>query len=274
MTSFNVEQLKRTLVKGYEKNLQIFEINENVIRIDFSFKDSSFDNLIIYAIYDKIKDKITLTDDSYTVFDLENNGVLINHSKKLMKFLKKQLSPYGVEYNIETNDIYIETDLKNLYRDNDKLLQCLLFVNSMYVLSYQETSKKDDYPFFYFNVLMKKVKNEKFIFQMSIAKYFYKKESYLYSFYYLYSCLETLLKQILILKKYNLKAIENISKFDKISELLRNEKIISEAAYERLTIIYSIRNSMAHTNTNKLLQNDCEWILKTIEFFVDEYLNG
>ena len=61
---------------------------------------------------------------------------------------------------------------------------------------------------------------------------------------------------------------------NKICETLRSEGIISKRANNRLLITYSVRNATSHTNKNKVIQNDCEWILKTIEFFVDEYLES
>ncbi|MGT2596638.1 DUF1828 domain-containing protein [Staphylococcus aureus] len=48
---------------------------------------------------------ITLTDDGYTIFDLENNGIWIN-SKKRKKIFEEHLSAYGIKYNDKTDEIF------------------------------------------------------------------------------------------------------------------------------------------------------------------------
>lgn len=135
MTTFDANQLKKEYLNWYEKELEFSNISNKVVRIDSPFEDSSSDNLVIYAIYNNERNSITLTDDGYTIFSLENNGVFINHSKKRKRLFEDHLSAYGVQYDINTGEIYIQTNFKNFNKDKHRLLHCLLFVNDMYILS-------------------------------------------------------------------------------------------------------------------------------------------
>ncbi len=77
---------------------------------------------------------ITLTDDGYTIFGLENNGVSINKFKNVKDF-EEHLSAYGIKYNDKTHEIFVQTNFKNFNKSKHNLLQCLIFVNDMYLLS-------------------------------------------------------------------------------------------------------------------------------------------
>ncbi|MFW3518646.1 DUF1828 domain-containing protein [Staphylococcus caprae] len=135
MTTFDANKLKKEYLDWYKQELEFSNLSNNVVRIDSPFKDSSLDNLVIYAIYDHTNDLITLTDDGYTIFGLENNGVFINKSKKRKSIFEEHLSPYGIKYNDKTEEIYIKTNYKNFNKSKHNLLQCLIFVNDMYILS-------------------------------------------------------------------------------------------------------------------------------------------
>ncbi len=97
MTTFDAEKLKKEYLDWYNQTLEFSKLSNNVVRIDTPFKDNSLDNLIIYALYDQSRDMITLTDDGYTLFDLENNGISLNKSKKRKKIFEEHLSAYGIK---------------------------------------------------------------------------------------------------------------------------------------------------------------------------------
>ena len=130
--------------------------------------------------------------------------------------------------------------------------------------------KINPFSFLDFDALIEKVNDEDFDYQMNEAKTCYEQQLYLAACCTFSVCLETVLMQIL--EKHNLKVNEDSTMLNKIGETLREKEIISKRANNRLLTTYSVRNSTSHTNKNKVIQNDCEWILKTIEFFVDEYL--
>lgn len=135
MTTFDAKKLKKEYLDWYNQTLEFSNLSNNVVRIDTPFKDNSLDNLIIYALYDQSRDMITLTDDGYTIFDLENNGISLNKSKKRKKIFEEHLSAYGIKYNDKTHEIFVQTNFKNFNKSKHNLLQCLIFVNDMYLLS-------------------------------------------------------------------------------------------------------------------------------------------
>ncbi|EKS40653.1 DUF1828 domain-containing protein [Staphylococcus epidermidis] len=135
MTTFDANKLKKEYLEWYNQELEFSNLSNNVVRIDSPFKDNTLDNLIIYALYDQTRDLITLTDDGYTIFGLENNGIFINKSKKRKKIFEEHLSAYGVKYNDITHEIYVKANFKTFNKSKHNLLQCLIFVNDMYILS-------------------------------------------------------------------------------------------------------------------------------------------
>ncbi|MFH0715773.1 DUF1828 domain-containing protein [Staphylococcus delphini] len=135
MATFDANKLKKEYLDWYNQKLEFSNLSNNVVRIDSPFKDHTLDNLIIYAIYDQSRDIVTLTDDGYTIFGLENNGVFINKSKKRKKIFEEHLSAYGIKYNDMTHEIFVKSNLKNFNKSKHNLLQCLIFVNDMYILS-------------------------------------------------------------------------------------------------------------------------------------------
>ena len=143
--------------------------------------------------------------------------------------------------------------------------------NKNELIKNNDKPKINPFSFLDFDSLIEKVDDEDFSYQMNEAKICYENQLYLAACCTFSVCLETVLMQIL--EKHNLKVNEDSTMLNKIGDTLRENKIISKRANNRLLITYSVRNSTSHTNKNKVIQNDCEWILKTIEFFVDEYLN-
>lgn len=128
MTTFDAKKLKKEYLDWYNQILEFSNLSNNVVKIDTPFKDNSLDNLKIYALYDQSRDMITLTDDGYTTFGLENNGVSLNKFKKRKKIFEEHLSAYGTKYNDKTHEIYVQTNFKNFNKSKHNLLQCLILL--------------------------------------------------------------------------------------------------------------------------------------------------
>lgn len=128
MTTFDAKKLKKEYLDWYNQTLEFSNLSNNVVRIDTPFKDNSLDNLIIYALYDQSRDMITLTDDGYTIFDLENNGISLNKSKKRKKIFEEHLSAYGIKYNDKTHEILFKLTLKILINRN------IIYYSALYLL--------------------------------------------------------------------------------------------------------------------------------------------
>ncbi|MEB6242399.1 DUF1828 domain-containing protein [Staphylococcus gallinarum] len=135
MKEFNSSELKNQYLKWYRENLTFKDISNNLIRIDSPFKDSGMDDIVLYASYNPNNHKIKLTDDGYTVFNLEMHGINIKNSKKRKSIFSESLSSYGVQFDDNTEEIYVETIFNNFSKNKHRLLQCLIFINDMYILA-------------------------------------------------------------------------------------------------------------------------------------------
>ncbi|MGX0910340.1 DUF1828 domain-containing protein [Staphylococcus sp. HMSC036D05] len=135
MTNFSAKELISSYLNWYSDKVKFSDIEENVVRIDTPFKDASMDNLIIYAVYTPQNNNIQLTDDGYTMFHLENNGVYFKNSKLRLKLLEEQISAYGIKFNNNTKEFYVNTSYEKFSISKHRLLQCLIFISDMYLLS-------------------------------------------------------------------------------------------------------------------------------------------
>lgn len=184
----------------------------------------------------------------------------IDFSKKKYSYIK-----FGVNYEVKHGHFGFKGQLlakehyNKIYKDkNQKIIN-------------NNKPSKNPFSFLDFETLINKVDDDDFKYQMNEAKTCYENQLYLAATCTFSVCLETVL--MIILEKNNLKVDDNSTMLNKIGDTLRNKDIISKRANNRLLVTYSVRNSTSHTNKNKVIQNDCEWILKTIEFFVDEYID-
>ncbi len=87
MTTFDAKKLKKEYLDWYNQILEFSNLSNNSVKINTPFKDNSLDNSknCTLCLGEVARDMITLTDDGYTIFGLENNGVSINKFKKRKK---------------------------------------------------------------------------------------------------------------------------------------------------------------------------------------------
>lgn len=128
MTTFDAKKLKKEYLDWYNQTLEFSNLSNNVVRIDTPFKDNSLDNLIIYALYDQSRDMITLTDDGYTIFDLENNGISLNKSKKRKKIFEEHLQLTVLNITIKLTKFLFKLTLKILINRN------IIYYSALYLL--------------------------------------------------------------------------------------------------------------------------------------------
>lgn len=185
--------------------------------------------------------------------DVEFNKKIYNYVKFVNNY---ELENSGFAFSAK---LLAEEHYNEIYKDKNKKIK--------------NNDKPSKNPFSYldFDTLIEKVNDEDFKYQMNEAKICYENQLYLAATCTFSVCLETVL--MIILEKNNLKVDDDSTMLNKIGDTLRSRNIISKRASNRLLVTYSIRNSTSHTNKNKVIQGDCELILKTIEFFVDEYLD-
>lgn len=131
----SAKELKSEYINWYKQHLKFESLNDNLIRIDSPFKDNTLGDIVLYAEKNPNDSSITLTDDGYTMYHLELAGVDIKRSKKRHFIFKKNLESYGVNFDDTTEELYIKSPIEKFSENKHRLLQCLLFVNDMYILS-------------------------------------------------------------------------------------------------------------------------------------------
>lgn len=125
----NAEELSKNHLDWCSKNTNFTDVSANIVKIDVPFLDSFNDEIAIYAVNDPYTGSITLTDDGWTINNLESRGVYLKHSKKRRKLFQSQISKYGV---IENDDaLQITTTPDNFPISKHRLLQAMLFVDNM-----------------------------------------------------------------------------------------------------------------------------------------------
>ncbi len=108
-------------------------IRDGMIEVTTPFLDRHNDYTQIYVI-DSGKGKYTVSDDGYTINDLEMCGVELTTSKRKDIF-HHTLNRMGVKYNEASQELYIECSQKDLPAAQHRLIQSVLDVNDMFYLA-------------------------------------------------------------------------------------------------------------------------------------------
>ena len=107
------------------------EINDWV-EITTPFLDRHNDFIQIYTKKDG--DNYILSDDSYTINDLESCGLDINSSEKRRKILNVILNSYGITLN-ENKELIVKTTRKEFTRGKHSLIQAILSIDDLFFLA-------------------------------------------------------------------------------------------------------------------------------------------
>ena len=138
MTHINCQQVIDSYIKWIKDNTFTKSINNGKFcEITTPFLDVHNDHIQIYV--SKENDIFTLTDDGYTISDLEMCGLTIVNSPKRESILKTTLSGFGVKIRNQ-KEIYIEANINDIGLKKHRLIQALLAVNDMFFLSKENVS--------------------------------------------------------------------------------------------------------------------------------------
>lgn len=213
-------------------NFDIEKVEKNIYKIVTPFLDRRNDNIILYAIL-KNEGKITLTDDSYTLDDLQLSG--INFTKKREEELNKILLSYGIFR--KNNELFITTDHNSFAQKKHNFIQALISINDMYLLSNEKVQS------FFLEDIQKFFDEKSLIYSENIS--LTGKSKIMHKFDFLipkqitnYNK-EALIKAVNSPKTENMKAIlfsfqdiANTGRTDKGFVILNDNKKISDKIYE------------------------------------------
>lgn len=109
------------LSKICRDSVKFTDVSAGVVKINTPFLDSFNDEIAIYAVDDPHTGSITLTDDGWTIDNLESRGIYLS------VFDKKRLEKYGVVDN--DGALQIVTTLDKFTVAECRLLQVMLAVD-------------------------------------------------------------------------------------------------------------------------------------------------
>lgn len=105
------------------------------LSVSTPFLDRHNDHVEIYVV--KQGNNFKLTDDGFTLGDLEMSGMDVRSTNKREKIFRTVLNGFGVKIG-DDNDLFVNANMNNLGQKKHYLIQAILAVNDMFCLS-QET---------------------------------------------------------------------------------------------------------------------------------------
>lgn len=125
----NAELIKKEYINWLKDNISLQKINETTMRESLPYLDRNNDYIDIY-IEQCGNDKYIITDGGEIIESLEFDGYKINDNRKIA--LQYIVKTYGVSYNENKNELFVETSLEDMPIRKHLLSQCMLRVNDMY----------------------------------------------------------------------------------------------------------------------------------------------
>jgi hypothetical protein len=131
MTTANeIEKLLNDYRAWLKDKTTLREVNGSWVEITTPYLDRHNDALQIYARAEN--GGYVLTDDSYTIHDLEASGCNL-HTEKRQDLLKMTLTGFGVRINEEALEVHATPETFPLRKHN--LIQAMLAVNDLFYLA-------------------------------------------------------------------------------------------------------------------------------------------
>lgn len=131
----DINSLINKYIQYIHANFEIEEIDKKTYEITTPFLDSSNDYIVIYALING--DKIKLSDDSDTLNSLALKGMQFNTEKRQQE-LEIILNGFGIQR--ENNELFVEASVSNFASKQHNILQALISVNDMFVLANNKIS--------------------------------------------------------------------------------------------------------------------------------------
>ncbi|UQS81898.1 DUF1828 domain-containing protein [Bombilactobacillus folatiphilus] len=133
----NAKELSEAYIKWVKESYKYQQISNETVRIDLPFLDNFSDEIVMYVISEDA-DNLRITDDGWTLDNLQSLGLNILHSPSRKKLLNTQLNAYGVQ--LQDDELYIQTHIDKFAADKHRFLQAILFINDMFMLNHKKTT--------------------------------------------------------------------------------------------------------------------------------------
>jgi hypothetical protein len=129
-TALEIERLLNDYRAWMRDKTTLREVNSEWVEITTPYLDRHNDALQIYARTEN--GGYVLTDDSYTIHDLEASGCNLTTEKR-QELLKMTLNGFGVRMNNEALEVHASTE--NFPARKHNLIQAILAVNDLFYLA-------------------------------------------------------------------------------------------------------------------------------------------
>ncbi len=126
-----IHALKDQYISWLKESITLHEL-DGWVEVTTPFIDRHNDYLQFYV--GRSDSGYILSDDGYTIVDLEQSGCQLNTTRR-QSLLAMTLRGYGVKQNAESKELYVDASSANYARRKHSLIQAMLAVNDLYYLA-------------------------------------------------------------------------------------------------------------------------------------------
>lgn len=124
-----LDVVKDSYVNWIRENTHLSDGLNNSIEISSPFIDSLNENIKLYVVPES--NDIKVTDDGYTIWNLETTGMVFRKGSQRERILLDIMERYSVDIDLSTKELYIKTDNDNLGMAIHVLTQTILSVSDL-----------------------------------------------------------------------------------------------------------------------------------------------
>lgn len=127
---------KDNYIEWLQHNIDQQMISSDLYRMTLPFLDRHNDQIELYIKKDG--DDFTITDDGYTISDLEMSGLNIFSSPKRTQIYKQILNSHGISES-DSHELYVTGTLSELALKKHLMAQCMQKIGDLFYLSHPGT---------------------------------------------------------------------------------------------------------------------------------------
>lgn len=127
------KDLKEIIMESYlnwiRDNTFLRDLRTNLIKITSPFLDAHNDYITLY-VKRMTDNDIKFTDAGNFYNDLSSYGITLDGKKR--ELFDMALNSYGIVFDKDSKEIYIDSDIKNIGRAKHRIIQCLITLNDLF----------------------------------------------------------------------------------------------------------------------------------------------
>lgn len=133
--ALSASKLEKNYFSWLRDRYTFSDLADDVVKIETPFLDSEFDDIVLYAQALK-SGKIIITDDGWTIDNLESMGISFSkHATTRRRLLDEISISFGVNISLDTKEISINTTLDDFPEAKHRLLLAIMRANDLAFLA-------------------------------------------------------------------------------------------------------------------------------------------